>query len=174
MRSVMLACLLMVGLLSYGTVHAAELKIGIVDVQTVVMESDMAKAIKDHMQKKYGDEQKKLEKQGEALKKRAEELKNPKIGEKKRVEFIREKQTLDQKFRTLMQKAEQEQVQYNQKMVSHIFAAAKKVAESKGFNLILDVGQGGVLFADTAMNLTDDVLKEINQLYKDNKIDLKK
>lgn len=157
-----------------GVSYAAELKIGIVDVQTIVMECDMAKAIRDHMQSKYGDEQKNLEKQGEALKKRAEELKNPKVGEKKRVEFIRQKQALDQKFRTLMQKAEQEQVQYNQKMVSHIFAAAKKVAVSKGYNLILDVGQGGVLYADSNMNLTDAVLKEINVLYKENKIDLKK
>ena len=174
MRSVVLACVLSMGLLLAGTVCAQDLKIGIVDVQSVVMESDMAKAIKEHMQNKYGEEQKKLEKQGEALRKRAEELKNPKLGKNKRDEFIRQKQALDQKFRTLMQKAEQEQVQYNQKMVSHIFAAAKKVAESKGFNLILDVGQGGVLYADTAMNLTDDVLKEINALYKANKIDLKK
>ena len=174
MRTAFLACLLVLGLCFQSPLYAAELKIGIVDVQTVVMESDMAKAIKEHMQSKYGDEQKKLEKQGEALKKRAEELKNPNVGEKKRVEFIRQKQALDQKFRTLMQKAEQEQLQYNQKMVSHIFAAAKKVAESKGYNLILDVGQGGVLYADQGMNLTDDVLKEINVLYKENKIDLKK
>ncbi|MBO4369669.1 MAG: OmpH family outer membrane protein [Desulfovibrio sp.] len=173
MRSVFVASLLSLMLLFAANAKAADLKIGIVDVQTVVMESDMAKAIKDHMQNKYGSEQKKLEQQGESLKKKAEELKNPKLSEKKRVEFIRQKQSLDQKFRTLMQKAEQEQVTYNQKMVSQIFAAAKKVAEAKGFNLILDVGQGGVLFADTAMNLTDDVLKEVNALYKANKIDLK-
>ncbi|MBR4742478.1 MAG: OmpH family outer membrane protein [Desulfovibrio sp.] len=174
MRKLLVATFVLAGFFIAGTVSAADIKIGIVDVQSVVMESDMAKAIKVHMQDKYGGERKKLEKQGEDLKKRAEELKNPKVSDKKRAEFIRAKQNLDQKFRTLMQKAEQEQLQYNQKMVSHIFAASKKVAESKGYNLILDVGQGGVLFADTAMNLTEDVLKEINILYKENKIDLKK
>ncbi|MBQ7584999.1 MAG: OmpH family outer membrane protein [Desulfovibrionaceae bacterium] len=180
--SLVAALILALGLLTAGQVQAednktsraAGLRIGIVDVQTVVMESDMAKAIKNHMQSKYGDERKKLEQQGESLKKRAEELKNPKTSDKKRAAFIRERQSLDQKFRTLMQKAEQEQMQYNQKMVSQIFASSKKVAESLGYNLILDVGQGGVLYADPDMNLTDAVLKEINAFYKENKIDLKK
>ena len=171
--SLMLATVLAV-CLTAGTVLADGLKIGIVDVQSVVMESDMAKAIKDHMQSKYGEERKKLEQQGASLKKRAEELKNPKVSDKKRAAFLRERQSLDQKYRTLMQKAEQEQMQYNQKMVSQIFASAKKVAESKGYNLILDVGQGGVLYADTAMNLTEDVLNEINAYYKENKLELKK
>lgn len=174
MRISLMLAIVLAAFLTLGTAKAEGLKIGIVDVQSVVMESDMAKAIKDHMQNKYGDERKKLEQQGASLKKRAEELKNPKVSEKKRVAFLRERQDLDQKFRTLMQKAEQEQMQYNQKMVSQIFASAKKVAEAKGYNLILDVGQGGVLFADTAMNLTEDVLQEINAFYKENKLDLKK
>ncbi|MBQ9537476.1 MAG: OmpH family outer membrane protein [Desulfovibrionaceae bacterium] len=178
--SVVAALLLLVGLLTVSQVRAdnsnngKNIKIGIVDVQTVVMESDMAKAIKNHMQNKYGDERKKLERQGEALKKQAEELKNPKASDKKRAAFLRERQSLDQKFRTLMQKAEQEQMEYNQKMVSQIFASSKRVAEKAGVNLILDVGQGGVLYADPDMNLTDAVLKEINTFYKENKLDLKK
>ena len=168
-----LVALVLAFLLAAGTASAQELKIGIVDVQSVVMESDMSNAIKNHMQSKYGEKRKKLEKQGESLKKRAEELKNPKVSDKKRREFISEKNSLDQKFRALMQEAEQEQMKYNQTMVSQIFAAAKKVAESKGLNLILDVGQGGVLYADTAMNLTEDVLKAFNASYKENKLDLK-
>ena len=180
--SLVAALVLFFGLLIASPVQAdnaalanrSGLKIGIVDVQSVVMDCDMAKAIRNHMQNKYGTERKKLEEQGESLKKRAEELKNPKVSDKKRAAFIRERQSLDQKFRTLMQKAEQEQMQYNQKMVAQIFASAKKVAEAKGFNLILDVGQGGVLYADNDMNLTEDVLKAINDYYKDHKIELKK
>ena len=180
--SLVAALVLILGVLIASPVKADDnagtnrsgLKIGIVDVQSVVMDCDMAKAIRNHMQNKYGTERKKLEEQGESLKKRAEELKNPKVSDKKRAAFIRERQSLDQKFRTLMQKAEQEQMQYNQKMVAQIFASAKKVAETKGFNLILDVGQGGVLYADSDMNLTEDVLKAINDFYKEHKIELKK
>ncbi|MCR4665723.1 MAG: OmpH family outer membrane protein [Desulfovibrio sp.] len=173
MRRLFMASVLAASFLFSGIAQANELKVGIVDVQSVVMECDMANTIKNHMKKKYGKEREQLEKQSEQLKMKAEELKNPKIGEKKRVEFIRQKQKFDQKYRTLMQKAEQEQVTYNQKLVTQIFAAAKRVAEKKGFNLILDVGQGGVLYADTAMNLTDDVLTELNNYAKEHKIDLK-
>ncbi|MBO4301377.1 MAG: OmpH family outer membrane protein [Desulfovibrio sp.] len=163
------ACLLLMG----GQVRAADtgtapaVKIGVVDMQTVATQSEPAQAAKAQMESKFGKERANLEKQGEALKKKAESLKNPKISEEKKLDFIRAKQELDQKTRNFLRKVEQEEVKLRQDMVTLVFSATYEVARAKGFNFVVDVTAGGVLYADQSMDLTKEVLAEVNKLYKE-------
>lgn len=156
-----------------GTAHAADssavpaVKIGVVDMQTVATQSEPAQAAKKQMESKFGKERAALEKQGEALKKKAEALKNPKASEEKKLDFIRAKQDLDQKTRNFLRKVEQEEVKLRQDMVTLVFSATYEVARAKGFNFVVDVTAGGVLYADQSMDLTKDVLTEVNKLYKE-------
>lgn len=144
-------------------------KIGVVDMQTIAVECDAAKAFKEEMEKKYGKERNDLEKQGQAVKKQAEGLKNPKVSEDKKVAFIKAKQKLDQNTRNFMRKVEQEEVKFRQDMVSLVFSATYEVARAQGFNFVVDVTAGGVLYADQSMDLTKAVMDEVNKLYKENK-----
>lgn len=144
-------------------------RIGVVDMQTVATESEPAKAAKAQMEAKYGKERQNLEKQGNALKKKAEELKNPKVSEEKKLSFIRSKQELDQKTRNFLRKVEQDEVKLRQDMVTLVFSATYEVAKAKGYNFVVDVTAGGVLYADQSMDLTQDVLEEVNKLYAKNK-----
>lgn len=171
MRNVVLmtlaACLLLAGAAfaaDESAVPAA--KIGVVDMQTVATQSEPAQAAKKQMESKYGKERQSLEKQGEALKKKAEDLKNPKASEEKKLAFIRAKQELDQKTRNFLRKVEQDEVKLRQDMVTLVFSATYEVARAKGFNFVVDVTAGGVLYADQSMDLTQDVLTEVNKLYK--------
>ena len=54
-------------------------------------------------------------------------------------------------------------------MVTLVFSATYEVARAKGFNFVVDVTAGGVLYADQSMDLTQDVLAEVNKLYKEKK-----
>lgn len=72
-----------------------------------------------------------MEKQGEALKKKAEDLKNPKASEEKKLAFIRAKQELDQKTRNFLRKVEQDEVKLRQDMVTLVFSATYEVARAK-------------------------------------------
>ncbi len=141
-------------------------KIGVVGMQAVATQSDPAKAAKKQMESKYGKEREALEKQGETLKKKAEALKDPKASEEKKLEFIRLKQQLDQKTRNFLRKVEQEEIKLRQDMVTLVFNATYEVAQRKGFNFVVDITAGGVLYADKSMDLTQDVLLEVNKLYK--------
>lgn len=168
--------LLFVAFLAYGGIARAAdapnvppAKIGVVDMQTIAMECDAAKAFKEEMEKKYGKERSDLEKQGQAVKKQAENLKNPKTSEEKKVAFIKAKQKLDQNTRNFMRKVEQEEVKFRQDMVSLVFSATYEVARASGFNFVVDVTAGGVLYADQSMDLTKEVMAEVNKLYKENK-----
>lgn len=148
------------------TAAAPAAKIGVVDMQAVATQSDPAKAAKKQMESKYGKEREALEKQGETLKKKAEALKDPKASEEKKLEFIRLKQELDQKTRNFLRKVEQEEIKLRQDMVTLVFNATYEVAQRKGFNFVVDITAGGVLYADKSMDLTQDVLLEVNKLYK--------
>lgn len=144
-------------------------RIGVVDMQTVVTESEPAKAAKAQLEAKYGKERENLEKQGNALKKKAEDLKNPKVSEEKKLAFIRSKQELDQKTRNFLRKVEQDEVKLRQDMVTLVFSATYEVAKARDFNFVVDVTAGGVLYADQSMDLTQDVLAEVNKIYAQNK-----
>lgn len=144
-------------------------KIGVVDMQTVATESEPAKAAKAQMEAKYGKERAALEKKGAALKKQAESLKNPKTSEQKKVDFIKSKQKLDQETRNFLRKVEQDEVKLRQDMVTLVFSATYEVARAKGYNFVVDVTAGGVLYADQSMDLTKDVLAEVNKIYAANK-----
>ena len=138
---------------------AAPLKIGVVDMQTVATTSEPALAAKKQMENKYGSEKK--------LRKKAELLKNPKTSEDAKLAFLRSKQDLDQKTRNFMRKVEQDEVKLRQDMVTLVFNATYEVAQRKGYNFVVDVTAGGVLYAEQSMDLTQEVLAEVNKLYKE-------
>ena len=144
-------------------------KIGVVDMQAVATQSEPAKAAKDQLEAKYGKDRAALEKQGASLKKQAEALKNPKTSDEKRRAFIRAKQKLDNETRNFLRKVEQDEMKLRQDMVTLIFSATYEVARAKGYNFVVDVTAGGVLYADQSMELTQDVLAEVNKLYKEKK-----
>lgn len=170
LMTAVVTCLLLAGqaLAAEGNAASAA-KIGVVDMQTVATQSEPAQAAKKQMESKFGKERADLEKQGESLKKKAESLKNPKVSEEKKLDFIRAKQDLDQKTRNFMRKVEQEEVKLRQDMVTLVFSATYEVAKAKGFTFVVDVTAGGVLYADQSMDLTQDVLAEVNKLYKEKK-----
>lgn len=147
----------------------APLKIGVVDMQTVASESEPAKAAKAQMEAKYGKERAAIEKQGASLKKQAEALKNPKSSEQKKVDFIKAKQKLDQETRNFLRKVEQDEVKLRQDMVTLVFNATYEVAKAKGYNFVVDITAGGVLYAEPSMDLTKEVLAEVNKIYEANK-----
>ena len=78
-------CLMMAGAVAANAAEPAAAKIGVVDMQAVATQSEPAQAAKKQMESKYGKERAALEKQGEALKKSAEELKGPKASDEKKL-----------------------------------------------------------------------------------------
>lgn len=155
------ACLLM------ANAALAEVKVGVVDMQVVATDSDPAKKAQEEMKAKYGAERDSLEKQTKDLQKLADSFKGPNIPEEKRMDFIRKRRTLDEKTRDFTTKVERDEIKIRQDMVTLVFRAAYEVAQRKGFNFVVDVTAGGVLYAEQNMDLTKDVLEEVNKLWKD-------
>ncbi len=150
-------------LMSAQMAFAAD-KIGVVDMQVIATDSDPAKDARKRMEEKYGKERAALEKEGQALQKEAESLKN--ASEEKQVAFIRKRRALEEKTRAFAMKVEQDEIKIRQDMVTLVFRATYEVAQRKKFDFVVDVTGGGVLYATQNMDLTQDVLAEVNKLWK--------
>ncbi len=148
-----------------ASVALAEVKIGVVDMQVVASESEPAKDAKKKMESKFGTEKKQLEKQGKDLQKKAEALQGN-DNKDKQVEFIRLRREFDEKTRNFALKVEKDEVKLRQDMVTLVFKAAYEVARRKGFDYVVDVTAGGVLYAEKDMDLTKEIVEEVNKLWK--------
>ncbi len=144
----------------------AELKIGVVDMQVIGSESVPAKVAKQKMEEKYGPQRKKLEADYKVLQKKVEDLQK-KPTEKKQVEYVKLKRKFDEQQYSIAREVEKDQVKIRQEMVRLAFKAAYDIAQEKGLNFIVDWSTGGVLYAEKSMDLTSEVLRQVNKLWED-------
>ncbi len=164
MRKVLLMAFVMCFMTA--SVALAEIKLGVVDMQVIATESDPAKDAKKKMEDKYGAEKKKLEAEAKDLQKKMEALQK-KPTEKKQVEFVKLKRKFDEQQYTFARKVEADEVKIRQEMVTLVFKAAYDIAQAKGLNYVVDITAGGVLYAEQNMNITPDVLAQVNKLWKE-------
>ncbi len=166
MRKVLLMALMLT--VMTASVAFAEAKIGVVDMQVVAADSDLANEAKKRMDEKYGAEREELEKQAKELQTKGEALQK-KPTEAKQVEFVKLKRAFDEKNYTFTRNVQQDEVKIRQDLVTLAFEAAANVAKVKGLNFVVDAAAGGVYYADGNMDITQDVLAEVNKLWKANK-----
>ncbi len=164
MRKVLLMALVLTFMTA--SVALAETKIGVVDMQVIASKSEPAADAKKKMDAKYGAERKELEKQAKTLQSKGEALqKSP--TEAKQVEFVKLKRAFDEKQYKFARSVEADEVKIRQEMVTLVFGAAYEVAQAKGINFVVDITAAGVLYADKSMDLTEEVLTEVNKRWKE-------
>lgn len=143
--------------------------------QNAKLKSDEAKA---------NEELEKINKEGQALveqlKQLEEDSKNPMLtAEAKdklqsdvraKIEEIQKKQNEVQSFRNNTQRSLQQRIQnFRKLMFDEISVTVQEVAKKKGATLVLDksgptlIGISGVVYADPAYDITEEVQKELNK-----------
>lgn len=151
---------------------AADMKIAIVNMQAIASQSEAAQDAQKKMKATFGAERDQLEKQANDLKKKAEDMKvqsaalSAEAKEDKKVEFIRLKRDLEDKTRAFARKVESAEVRVRQEMAAIILKAAKEYGEKKGYTLILDGAAAGVVHADKTIDVTKELLDEVNRVYR--------
>lgn len=158
-------------LMAASTAMAADLKVGIVNMQKLATQCEAAQEAQKKMKATFGPEKDQLDKQAADLKKRADEMKaqfaalSPEAKEDKKVEFIRLKRDFEDKARVFARKVEAAQMRIRQDMAEMIMKAASDYAAKKGFTVILDGAAAGVIHADKSLDVTDDMLIEVNRVW---------
>jgi outer membrane protein len=155
-----------------GSALAQEVKIGYVDAQTVLDRSKPGQASKDLLEEYVKSRQQLIDSDEEEIRQLEEDMKKQSAvlsadAQKEKQETLQRKYLSYQKRAGELTKEVQDRrtevlKDFNRKLVQ----AVQHVAERGGYAMVLDKeAEGGVvLFAKEPMNLTDQVVKELDRL----------
>ena len=148
-----------------------EFKVGLVNMQVLVEKSDMGKLAQQNMQEEFSAERNEIAKLRQDVQSMIEDIKAqaatlaPEVKERKWMEYINMKRILDDKSREFSRKVETAEGRVRKEMVGLFIIAAKSFSEKNGYSLIMDGNQSGVVFADKDLDVTEDLLKEVNLIW---------
>jgi outer membrane protein len=144
------------------------LKIGVIDLQKCIQQSEAGKKASKGLQEKADRIKKDLDARREELKKLTEEYskKSALMSDEARREKEKELIRKDEDLRELVRKKEEEmrKEEYNamQPLLSDLFEVTKKLAKDENFTLILEAKSGVVYFSKPVEDITDKVIKLAN------------
>lgn len=153
-------------LLGSATAFAEDTKLGFVDMQRALNETDDGKKAKAALKKVFDQKQKELDEQQAALKKDVEDL------DKKRTllppEQVREKEA---ELQTRMQKVQQTYLRHQQdlsakeqeataKIYERMNKIISKIATAESFSMIVD--KSALVFAKPHLDLTNELIRRYN------------
>lgn len=152
--------------------YADDLKIGYIDIWKVIEKSEAGKEAKRMLE----EETKKKRMQIEALRNEIQKMENElaKKGPlltmeqklKKQGEIQQKKENLMQFLNEAQTELQKKDYQLTQKILSEIKDIIKKIAQKEGFKLIYEASQGGILYAEGAVDLTKKILNEYNRAWR--------
>lgn len=151
-----------------SSLWAAELKIGYIDLQRVVYESDAGKKAKSELdalikskQVVVDEKRQTLEKLKSDIEKQASAL-SPEARKSKQNDY----EKIEREYLRLTQDAETElrkkDSELKEMILKDVFELMNKIGKEEGYALILD--KGIAVYLDKSLDITDGVIKKYNEL----------
>ncbi|MFN8543310.1 MAG: OmpH family outer membrane protein [Candidatus Binatia bacterium] len=147
---------------------AAEIKIGVVDMQRALNECDAGKKAKDQVKAKF-------EKAGDQLKRQREELDRAREDYEKKAIVLKdeERRNLEKdlegralefkrKSEDLKRDLERTDRELTSGIVADLYGVVQQYGKERGYTVILEAQNGQVVFADEASDITAEVVKIFN------------
>lgn len=134
------------------------------DLQQVAADSDALKVAKGALEGKFGPQRDSLEAERKALEKQAADFQKKKPTEKQQADFMKKNQEYSEKAQAFVRLLQADENRVSTDIDTLINAAAKQLAERKGYVMILDVK--AVPYCDPKLDVTNDMLTEVNAVWK--------
>ena len=154
---------------------AAEGKIGVFNSRAVAAKCEPLTAAQKKLEGQFANEKKTLESQSAALQKQAEELQSktaalsPEAREDRRASFLRSKRDFEDRYQAFARKAEGAAMRLQQEFSQQLFKAAQELGSRKGYAILLDSNLGGPVYYDKSVDVTEEMITELNRVYKETK-----
>ena len=148
---------------------AAEVKIGVMNVQKIIVTCDAGKEAKIRFEKKMKDLQNSFKEEENTLKKLQDEIKKKSSAwsEEKKAEKIRGFQKMGRELQAKTEDARFEMKQLQDKELEPILKALEKVVntfgEENGYTTIMD-SKTGVIYFDKKIDIDDTIVKKLNEV----------
>lgn len=158
---------LLVAFMTTGS-FAADLKIGVMNVQKIIVSCDAGKEAKERFDKKMKELQASFKSEEDELKKMQEEIKKKSSAwsEEKKAEKVRDFQKSGRELQAKTEDARFEMKQLQDKELEPILKALEKVVEKygkdNGYSAIMD-SKNGVIYFDKKIDISDALMKKLNE-----------
>ncbi len=169
-------CLLILGLMCFfSTQLFAEVKIGVFDLQVVMIRSDAGQDIKKFLQQKKAYYTKEIKKREQALKKMREDIEKKSMmlsdTAKQEKEQEYQRKLRDLKLYAADSESELKDLyrQKTQKLIEEIVKVVKDYGKKHNFSLIVERQEGGVVYLSNTVDITQKILNEFNKYYHSKK-----
>jgi outer membrane protein len=152
--------------------QAAETKVGVFNSRAVAAKCDALTAALKKLESQFAGEKNQLEKQQADLRKRADELQtqgaamSAQAREDKATALKRMGRDFEDKYQTFMRKVETSNSKVQQEFFGNLAKAAQEYGTRSGYSILLDTNMGGPVFFDKSVDVTADIITEINKIYK--------
>jgi outer membrane protein len=150
--------------------QGAELKIGFVDLNKALNESDKGKNATEILENMIKTKQSVLLEKETELKKMDEELKkqasvlSPESMKSKKDEFSKVYRNFQRMVKDIQEEVQKKEVELRQQIQRDLIEIVHKIGEEEGFHVILE--RGGILHAKKEIDLTDKLIKRYNKISK--------
>ena len=151
-----------------GSSHAADAKIAYVDVQAVIAKSKMGQQMSQRFNTMLAEKEQGVEKERDAIKGMEEALKKDRdvIGKEERAKREQELRVRVQRFQRLVAETRQEMNKQNaeltQEALGPVLEVVADLAKKDGITAVFEKGRSGLLFADSKVDLTAEVIERLD------------
>jgi len=158
-------------ILTTGSAHA-QASIGVIDMQLIASQSGATKNAMVKMQSKYGKQRDQLNKEAKNLQAKEQALSkqfatlSKSALKSRQTEFMTLQKNFAKKSRAFSMNVEKDEIKIKQDIFKLVTKASATVAKRKKMNFIVDIAAGGVLYYTKRMDVTKDVLAEVDRLWR--------
>jgi outer membrane protein len=162
-----LLCLVLAPFAPFATVASAQIKVAVVNVQKAMLDSDELKKVSADVEAKYKPRQDQLLKLQQDLQSIQQQLQSNKLTPQAQQDLQLQGQRKQRDAQRLSDDLQQEFDRDRQDILSKAAVkmtdVVKKLAEDKGFDIVIDVSQS--LYFKPALDVTADALAAYNKAY---------
>lgn len=169
MRKVLLLAAALILLVSSAAQAADAAKIGIVDMEKVVRTSEPGQAALNKLKDQFKDAKESMDKQKAEIDKLRDDMEKQSLvlsqeaKMDKQTQFQRKVRDFQDNFQNFQRKMKIEEDKLSKPVLDLILQVVQDYGKKNGYGAILDGRGAGVVFASDTMNVTDEVLVEVNK-----------
>lgn len=154
------------------SVYAQQINIGYVDLQRVMIESDRGKEAKktltqeaERMKKELDMKQEELQRMKDALDRQSLTITPEARAEKEKL-YQTKLRDYQRAYSDYQAELQQKDMELTQSILKEIEEVIKMIGEKEKFTIIFEKNQAGILFAAPAIDITEKVIRQYNEISK--------
>jgi outer membrane protein len=172
LSSIIIFALATVVLAGSANTVAAQVKIGVVDLQRAINETEDGRQAKRRLKKVFDERQKSLDSKQQSLKAQKESLERQQdvLSEdalRKKVEkYQQDLMDLQNEYMQYQQELSTKEAELTQKILEKMQVILRRIGQTDGYTLIIEANEGGVVWVPSNLDLTDILIQKYNKQAK--------